>query len=402
MNNPLGLSKSKLSEIYGDVKVLYHDNIEEVLGQYAVRVMKKKFERIMKAEVRGYLKAKWYGHRKKRVDYRNGYRYRDLMTAFGLLVDLKVPRTRKGYQTKVFRPYQRRWRQVNEWIKDIFIAGVSTRSVSHLMEKHYQVKLSAAEVSVLTKSVDSEVRAFHRRSLDDEYEYLFFDGVVHKVASCGRVVKKLVLVAYGIRVDGQRAVIDYWVAKSESEADWTRFLNNLYRRGLRGERLRMVVVDGGGGLNAALDMIYPHVPRQRCWVHKLKNVVVKVPVRYRQECMRGARKIYLAANKKAAIQCFKKWRQRWLAVIPKAVTCLEKDIEELLTFFNEDDQLWRKVRTTNMIERLFREIRKRTRTMYGFANIESCDRITYALFAKYNKQWKEHQYVKVKKSTHNY
>jgi len=395
MNNPLGLSKRKLNEIFGDVKVLYYDNIEEVLGEYAVRVMKKTFERIMKAEVRGYLKTKRYGHRQDRIDYRNGYRRRDLMTTFGLLVDLKVPRTRKGYRTKVFRPYQRRWQRVNEWIKDIFINGVSTRSVSHLVAKHYQVKLSAAEVSLLTKSVDVEVRAFHRRSLGDDYMYLFLDGVTHKVASCGRVVKKLVLVAYGIRANGQREVIDYWVAKSESEADWTRFLNNLYRRGLRGEQLRLVIVDGGGGLNAALDMIYPHVRRQRCWVHKLKNVVVKVPVRYRLECMRGARKIYLASNKKAAIQRFKEWRRQWIPLVPKAVVCLEQDLEELLTFFSEDAKLWRKVRTTNMIERLFREIRKRTKTMYGFANIESCDRITYALFAKYNKQWKGHQYVKI-------
>lgn len=395
MNNliaALGLSKTKLNEIYGDVKVLYYDNIEDVLRDYGVRVMKQTMESAMKAEVRGYLKARRYGHRKDRIDYRNGYRYRDLMTTFGV-IDLRVPRTRKGYRTKLFWPYRRRWRCVNEWIKDIFINGVSTRAVSHLMAKHYQVKLSAAEVSELTKSVDIAVAGFHRRALSDDYVYLFLDGVTHKVASCGKVVKKLVLVAYGIRADGKREVIDYWIAKSESEADWTRFLNSLYRRGLRGERLRMVIVDGGGGLNAALDMIYPQVPRQRCWVHKLKNVVVKMPVRYRLECMRGARKIYLAANKKAAIQQFKEWRRRWIMVIPKVVTCLEQDLEELLTFFSEDVNLRVKLRTTNMIERLFREVRKRTKIMYGFANIESCDRITFALFAKYNKKWEDRQYA---------
>ncbi len=198
------------------------------------------------------------------------------------------------------------------------------------------------------------------------------------------------LVAYGIKFDGTRELIDFRVSKSES--DWEVFLRDLYRRGLTGERLRMIIVDGGKGLKAALDMVYPHVKRQRCWVHKLRNVAHRLPARYREDCLKGARKIYLAKNKTEAIKSFKVWKQKWAKVVPKAVICLEEDLEELLAFFDEDKKLWSKLRTTNAIERIFRELRKRTRPMCTFSNVQSGDRIIYALFVKYNKKWKEHRY----------
>lgn len=245
----------------------------------------------------------------------------------------------------------------------------------------------------ITKQLDHEVRLFHRRSLKDEYVYLFLDGVVKKVVSCGRVVKKLVLVAYGIRLDGRREVVDFRIARSESEAEWMRFLNDLYRRGLHGERLRLIITDGAPGLLAALDMLYPGVPRQRCWVHKLRNIAAVLPRRYQQACLKDAKQIYLASNYREAVQRYKAWCQKWRQKAPKAVRCLEQDIEDMLLFFKNDRKLWVKLRTTNVIERFFKELRKRTRPMSLFANTESCDRILYVLFAKYNKKWEDHRYA---------
>ncbi|GAH70950.1 unnamed protein product, partial [marine sediment metagenome] len=130
MNNPLGLSKTKLNEIFSDVNILYRDNIEEVIKEYVLQGLKRTFERAMKAEVLGYLKARWYKRTASRVDSRNGFRYRNLTTAFGLIKAIKVPRTRKkGYQPRAFERYKRRWRQVNDFIREIFIAGASTRQV---------------------------------------------------------------------------------------------------------------------------------------------------------------------------------------------------------------------------------------------------------------------------------
>jgi putative transposase len=395
--NQLNYSKSKLNDIFADVNILFTDNIEETISDYVIRGLKRLFDGAMKAEVRGYLKAQRYERTSERVDYRNGYRHRNLVTAFGLLKDLVVPRTVKGgYQTVVFRRYQRRWDKVNRFIREIFIGGVSTREVGWVMRSLLDKEVSASTVSSITKALDKEVNKYHKRPLQDKYIYLFLDGVVQRVVSCGRAVKKLVLVAYGIKQDGRREVIDYRLAKSESEHDWTVLLNDLYRRGLQGKHLRLVITDGCPGLHAALDMIYPHIKRQRCWVHKLRNVANYIPRRYQDECLPEAKGIYAAASYRMAVKRFKRWCRKWRSRVPKAVHCLEKDIEDLLVFFDEDKKLWVKIRTTNMIERLFKELRKRTRPMSLFANEASCDRITYALFTKYNKKWKDRRYAVIK------
>ncbi len=183
------------------------------------------------------------------------------------------------------------------------------------------------------------------------------------------------------------------MARNESETEWFGFLNSLYQRGLAGKGMRLVITDGGKGLLAALDMVYPGIKRQRCWVHKLRNVAKYIPRRYQKECLGEAKGIYGARNYREAVRCYKDWCQKWCGVVPKAVACLERDIEDLLVFFQEDKKLWRKLRTTNAIERLFKELRRRTRPMSLFANVASCERITYALFNKYNNKWKERRYV---------
>jgi len=393
--NPFNYSKTKLNEIFGDVKVLYEDNVEEIIREYVVNGLKEFLEEAMKAEVMGYLKAKRYQHKNQRVDYRNGFRYRNLLTAFGLIRALKVPRTRKkgGYQPGVFEFYKRRWKEIDNWLRDIFIAGVSTRDVGWVMRALVKRVVSAATVSSVTKALDKQVAAFRRRLLKDDYVYLFLDGITQKIRSCGRVVKKFVLVAYGIKLDGRREVIDFRVAKSESERDWTVFLRSLYQRGLKGESLELVITDGAPGLLAALDMIYPDVERQGCWVHKLRNVANKLPKRYQPECLKDAKGIYLASSYQEAVKRFKAWCQKWRDKVPKAVHCLEKNIEELLLFYKQDKKLWSKLRTTNAIERLFRELRKRTRPITQFTDADSCTRITYALFNKYNQKWEDRRYV---------
>jgi len=139
--------------------------------------------------------------------------------------------------------------------------------------------------------------------------------------------------------------------------------------------------------------LYPHVPRQRCWVHKLRNIATALPLRYQQECMKDVKLIYLASSYREAVQRYKAWCQKWRRKVPRAVRCLEQDIEEMLLFFNHEQKLWIKLRTTNVIERFFKELRKRTRPMSLFANTDSCNRILYALFAKYNKKWEDRQYA---------
>jgi len=388
MDGLLNLSPSKLNQLWSEVKDYFMDWEKASFGEPMRRSLKVLLEGAMKAEILGYTKAQWYQRTKERMDYLNGFYSRNLTTSFGLIPKLLVPRRRKGgFRTRVFQRYRRRWRVVDDWVRSLFINGVSTRAVGWVMKELLDTQISAGAVSAINKELDKQVNTFHRRLLTDDYVYLFLDGVVQKVMSCGKLVKKIILVAYGITTKGVREVIDFRVVKGETEHDWEVFLSDLYRRGLKGEFLRLVITDGGKGLLAALEMVYPHVAWQRCWVHKLRNVACYVPRRYQAECLAAARKIYLASNRREAVQRFKEWKLAWRGRVPKAVHCLEKDLAGLLTFFEQDKKMWVRLRTTNVIERTFRELRKRTRSMYFFANEASCNRIIYALFVNYNKKW---------------
>ncbi|HDQ99458.1 MAG TPA: IS256 family transposase [candidate division WOR-3 bacterium] len=386
----LHLSQKDYIERWQEFKDFFQDDEMEAVYRPMRNSLRLFLQGLMEAERTALVCAQPYKRAKRRSGQRNGYYRRNLLTAFGMIRELLVPRLRSGgFRTKVFERYRRRLRAADNYIRALFLGGASTREVGELLDRLWGVRLSASAVSNIVQLLDEEVRKFHRRPLTDEYRVLMLDGVWVKVSGY-KVVKKAVLVAYGIRFDGRREVIDFRVAQSESEAEWTAFLEDLSRRGVKGERLDLVTVDGGGGVNAAQTVVYPHVARQRCWVHKLRNVMQKVPAKHRQTCLGGARSIYQAPNYRTAAQRCRRWAKQWRELAPKAVACLEGDIEDLLAHMrvlSKEPELWKRVRTTNAIERQFRELRKRTRPMCTFANNESCDRIVCALFQKANRQW---------------
>lgn len=349
--------------------------------------LKKLLERTLVAEQGRSVNAKRFKHSPDRQNQRNGFYTRSLLTQFGFIPQLVVPRLRRGgFKTKVFKKYHRRWRAVDAFIRRIFLAGAGTRETGQVLEELLDGNVSAGTVSEVCKVLDAEVRQFHRRPLKDEYRFVFLDGVVVKVRGTKKVVKKVILVAYGIRWDGHREIIGFWLVSSEKKDHWEAFLWDLYHRGMTGERLELLVIDGGTGLRAAVDTVYPHIALQRCWAHKLRNVANRLPVKHRETCLAGARRIYQATTRQEALRVFGKWARTWRQSAPKAVACLEADLEELLTFLKvtKDVSLRIKVRTTNMIERLFRELRKRIRPMCTFASSDSCERIVYALFQTCN------------------
>lgn len=387
MNGLKPLTELKLSDLWREVKV----SEEEIWGdlkEESKLMVKKLFEGAMEDEILERIGiSRKYERTDERKSYLNGYYKRDLESEFGLIEGLSVPRVRDGkFKTSVFTRYKRRRTFVERAIMDMFLAGVSTRRVAELLEPLIGSSPSAQTVSNLTKELDRAVKEFHRRRLERKYLVLIFDGVVVKMKVLMRVKKRVILCAYGIREDGVKELIDFRIANSESEEEWSKFLNNLYMRGLEGEGLRLVVTDGAPGLHRALDMVYPYIKPQRCWVHKLRNIGRKLPRKYQEECLRGAKRIYLAESKREAIERFKEWKERW-KVVPKAVECLEKDLEEMLVFFDFPEGIRSKIRTTNGLERVFREIRRRIKTMSCFENEQSCERIIYALISYYNKKW---------------
>lgn len=359
------------------------------LGWQAELMLKDLIENSLEEEITRQLGGvERYERSEYRADLRNGYYTRDLDTQHGSVHNLCVPRSRNGtYKPEVFDRYKRRTAAVNEAILGMFCRGVSTRQVGSILEVLTAASVSHSTVSQVSKALDTHVQAYHQRPLEDKYLYLLLDGITLRCKGANGPKKVLVLTAYGIRADGYRELIDFCQASSESEAQWTRFLESLRARGLHGNALRLITTDGANGLIAALDMVYPMVSRQRCWVHKLRNVSNKLHKANRDACIQQAQQIYLAPNRREATKRFRAWKLHWQAVEPKAVACLGGDIDALLAFFDVPEPHRIIVRTTNAIERSFREVRRRTNPMSCFNNPASIDRIIFAVFAHQNANW---------------
>ena len=355
--------------------------------------LQKLLEADSEQQMAEYLGLQWHerpAEQAGRVDYRNGFYQRRYVVPVGVL-KIRVSRTRlRSFLPRGMRALQRRSPEVNEMIRQAFLRGISTRGVGRVVSLLTEESVSAQTVSRLTRVLDREVEKFHHAPLGDQWCYLILDGVWLKVRRAFGPQKVLLLVAYGIRIDGTRQLLAFVRAKSESQAGWEGLLNDLYRRGLRGQRLQLVITDGCPGLAAAIPAVYPRARHQRCWVHKMRNLLEKVRRADHDPVKRDAQRIYLAENRAAARQAFQRFQFRWRAGYPQMVSRLERDLPELLTFFEFPRHLWRKLRTTNAIERCFVEVRRRTRPMVVFINVASVDRIIYAIFSRCNEDWKTH------------
>ena len=318
------------------------------------------------------------------ADRRNGTYPRWLMTELGEIA-LSVPRTRRFSALTVVRAFARRAPHIDRMILACFVLGLSTRKVAIALAPVLGRRISAATVSQVAKTLDAAVAAFHCRRLKDIYPVLMLDGVVLSRKTGAGALKRPVLVALGLRPDGKKEIIDYRLARAESAHEWELFLADLYRRGLGGARLEMICVDGGAGLLAALPMVYPTIPVQRCWAHKIRNVLGKVRMADHDAVKAGLHAIMNAKTRPQARSAARRFADRWQGAYAKAVACLRNDLDELLACWRYKTIEERKaVRTTNAIERRFREVRRRTRPMGVFQDRTSMDRILFAVFTHEN------------------
>ena len=310
-------------EKWADVKVS-----EDFLGDIRPRVMemvRRILESGMEIEVNDLIGSNRWQHNYERRTYRNGSYYRDLLTSYGYryIQNIKVPRVREGGHTyKVLARYTRRSTEIDEQVLKMYLAGVSTRRVDEALESLLgnRGNVSATTVSKITKRLNGYVTRYHNRDLSDDYQYLILDGVYFGVKSPVHKKRRVVLVCYGIKKDGQRELIDFELAVyGESENAWIKFLNSMYHRGLKGEHLRLATIDGNKGLRNALDYIWPNVKVQRCWAHKLRNVSNKLPKKSRDVCVNEARDIYEQETYDDAVYSFKRWSARWKIIEPEAV-----------------------------------------------------------------------------------
>jgi len=317
-------------------------------------------------------------------DRRNGYFSRHLLTELGD-IQLDVPRTRHWSAVDVVRAHARRVDQVDRMILACFVLGLSTRKVAHALMPVLGEAVSATTVSRVAKILDIAVEAFHRRPLTRNYRFLVLDGVVLKRRTGMGSVKRIILVALGITPEGKKEIIDFRSAHAESQAAWDVFLSDLYRRGLRGKGLEMIITDGGKGLLAALPFVYPHIPLQRCWAHKARNILNAVRKRDRDAMKKDLHRISHAKGIRQAQSALRRFSDKWISIYPRAVASLKATEENLLAFFRiKDPGIWSQIRTTNAIERRFREVKRRTRPMGVFSDKTSMERIIYAVFAYEN------------------
>lgn len=332
--------------------------------------------------------APYERRRGKRRNYRNGYYERDFVTRFGT-IRLRIARTReKSFLPVGLKRFQRRAEEVSLLIREAFLRGISTRQVGRVVATITGETVSAQTVSKLTRDLDEAVRQFHQARLSDDYVYLFLDGVSLRVRRPTGRKRVQMLVAYGIRQDGSRHLLAFLRSQGEGQADWEALLQDLYRRGLEGRALQLILSDGCAGLAAAIRTVYPRIRHQRCWVHKMRNILEKARKCDYDEMKAGAQAIYRSDSRAQAEAAFRRFRARWQRTYPGVVKRLGRDLPELLSFFAFPRHLWRKLRTTNVIERCFVEVRRRTRPMVCFVNVESVDRIIYSIFQRFNLEWK--------------
>ncbi len=317
-------------------------------------------------------------------DRRNGSFSRHLLTELGD-IELNVPRTRLWSPVDVVRAYARRVERVDRMILACFVFGLSTRKVAHALMPVLGEAVSAATVSRVARILDKAVESFHQRPLKRSYRFLIFDGVVLRRRTGMGSVKRIVLVALGITPEGKREVIDFRIAHAESQAAWDVFLSDLYRRGLDGKEVEMIITDGGKGLLAVLPFVYPQIPAQRCWAHKTRNILNSVRKKDRDAMKKDIHRMSHAKGIRQAQSALRQFSNKWGSIYPRAVASLKANEEELLAFFRiKDPVLWSQIRTTNAIERRFREVKRRTRPMGVFSDKTSMERILYAVFAYEN------------------
>lgn len=364
-----------------DEDALWGDLRPELLAAVA-RIL----EATMEDELAALLGAQPYERTHLRLDVRNGVYHRRLVTELGAITDLAVPRRRlEPYRPSFLRRAARRTGTVDEVLRRAFLRGLSTRETAALATSLTGVRLSAASVSRLAAQLDAQVAAFHRRPVTFPARYLLVDGLWVSVRNRpGRAQKRVVLAAYGIDADGHRELLDYRQAASESAAEWGRLLTSLISRGLDPDAVGLVTADGAGGIAAAVAEAFPEATLQRCRTHRLRNLLEALPLAERRPCLRGLRAVYRARTRRAAVQAYWRWARAWRPRHPVLVRNLERDLDDLLAVFALPGPLRASLRTTNLLERAFRELRRRLRPMGSLTDRQSADRILYGQVLRLN------------------
>ena len=354
------------------------ENFQQYLRTQIRHATRLVMEEIMQEELSAFLGAQWGECSPQRKGYRNGFYTRALMTTSGALQDLSVPRDRAGqFHTQAFEQYRRYEPQVAEGLTQMFVAGTSTHKVGDVAQKLMGVAPSASAVSRLNQTLTEQFEAWRERRLQAHWRVVYLDGIHFKIRHGNQCDSSIILTALGVDLEGKKEVLALRVCAEEDKAGWEALLHDIRRRGAT--QVDLLVTDGHDGLLAAVGSLFSATPRQRCLVHKQRNVLSSIPRREREEVqaeLNGIWKQETQQEARANLEAFKaKYAQRY----PEAIHSLMEDEEHLLTFYAFPKSMHLHIQTTNAIEGFFSNVRQRTDQIDTFTTEMSCLTIVWAV-----------------------
>jgi putative transposase len=350
---------------------------QQYLREQARAGLRVMLEGVMREELEALLGAGWGEQTAKRRGYRNGYYQRSLGTTAGTIEELAVPRDREGrFHTQVFEGYARYQPQVEEGIRDMFVAGVSTAKVGEVAEQLIGVAPSKSAVSRLNADLLAQFKQWRERPLASHWRIFYLDGIYLDVRHGEATDRMVVLAVLAVDQQGHKELLGLSMSAEESKEGWLNLLLDLRRRGV--EAVDLVVTDGNDGLLAALREVFPTTPRQHCIVHKHRNVAQALPKRVRSQIGAELDAIWQQPDKENARLVLEAFKLRYAKRYPEAVASLVEAEVETLTFYDFPQTMWRYIRTTNAIESCFSQVRQRTDLVDVFTNEDSCLMLVWA------------------------
>ena len=373
--NKFKASRINLQEVFGADK----DGLKELLREVLQEVLEQEMTDALGAEK---------GERSPgRLGYRSGYYSRGFVTRVGKL-ELRIPQDRQGhFSTQIFERYQRSEKALVSALAEMYIQGVSTRKVKAITEELCGHAFSASAISAVNKTLDESLERFAKRPLEEAYPYLVLDARYEKVRQDGVIRSQAVQIAIGINHEGRRQILAVELANRESLTSWKDLLLQLKSRGLMG--VEFVVSDDHPGLKRAIAEVLPEAVWQRCYVHFLRNALDHLPRKAVDDCLQELRWLYDRRDLAEAQKDLAQWLERWGQKYPKLCQWVEENIGETFTFYHLPLQHHKHMKSTNMLERLNEEIKRRTRVVRIFPNEASCLRLIRALAVETHEGWLE-------------
>lgn len=360
------------------VEELSQTTIQELLQEKLRQAVRLTLITVLEEEVEAYIQAGRYERSEQRRDQRNGSYSRNLGTTMGVVEDLSVPRTRKGFRTQVFQSYKRRQKELDEAIAGMFIGGVSNEQTGQVIEALTGTPASGRTVSRVFQTLRPEYESWRQRTLATHYLYAFADGSYFNVIYDGESCKMPILAVIGINPQGAKEILGFTVGDKENQHAWEDLFTDLKDRGVA--KVDLWITDGHQAMINAIASQFPDAQRQRCVVHKMENVLGYIPTHQQDAVKPELKAIFYQASRREADIELAAFCDKYANIYPSAIDCLRRDLDATLAFYAFPKHHWRAIRTTNLIERMFGEAKKRSKKMAApFRNETSCLLLFFAV-----------------------